>query len=126
MASGGAPHDGDAIGIDAEFSSMSPKVADSVFAVLQVDWKFSGGAKGVVHAGSDVAVFGQGGPEFDFAGLPLVAFLPTASVNEKDGRAFFPGLPILRQVKVELFRAAWIQKRNIPPDLYLRAGRKLW
>jgi hypothetical protein len=82
---------------------VGSQISDAVFAVLQVDRKYAGGAEGIIYAGGDVAVFGQGGAEFDFTGLALVSFLPAASVDEKHGGAFLPVLSVLGKIEIEGF-----------------------
>jgi hypothetical protein len=81
--------------------------------------KLSSGAESVVDAGGDIAVFGQGGAEFDFSGLAFIALFPSSTVNQKNSGGFFPSFAVLGEVEVEFFSSSRCEKGDIAPDLHL-------
>jgi hypothetical protein len=81
--------------------------------------KLSSGAESVVDARGDIAVFGQGGAEFNFSGLAFVSFLPSSTVNQKDSGGLFASVTVLGEVEVEFFSTIGFKKGDIAPNFHL-------
>jgi hypothetical protein len=81
--------------------------------------KLSSGAESVVDARGDIAVFGQGGAEFDFSGLAFVSLFPSSTVNEKDSGGLFSIVAVLWEVEIKFFSPSRRKKGDIAPNLHL-------